>query len=371
MKIILHTEASDGWGGQEIRILSEIEGMQKRGHRCLLAAPPESQILKMAGHAGITVAAIRMDRCRWPSACLAIRHLIQKEGVSIINTHSSADSWIGAVAGHLSPMRPLLVRTRHIAVPISNRLTSRLLHHHFLDGIMTTSEEIRTEMIHRNRIRAERIISIPTGIDLSRFKPHPVKNGLKKKWDIPEKVPIVGTVGVLRSWKGHSFFIEAARRVLERRPDVVFVIVGEGPQYENIQRQIQKYSLQRQVKLVGYYPDVERAFAALDLVVLASTANEGVPQVILQALAMEKPVVATRVGGIPEVVRSGETGWLVPPGDPAAMAESILYYWSNPAEGLAMAQQGRCLVEREFSLERMLDRIEQFYDRLLVERAHA
>lgn len=368
---ILHTEASDGWGGQEIRILLEMEGLQKRGHRLLLAATPQSQILKEAMTRGITVEAVPMNRARWPLACAALRELICREGMDLVNTHSSSDSWIASIAGRLSPRRPLLVRTRHLSTPISTRWTSRLLYNRLFDGVITTGEGIRAEMIRRNRFRPEKIVSIPTGIDLVRFDPDRVGSGLREEWGISASTPLVGTVGVLRSWKGHSFFIQAARLVLEKRPEVAFFIVGEGPGRPYLEEEIRAYGLAKKIRMVGHCSDVERAFAALDLFVLASTANEGVPQVVLQAFAMKKSVISTSVGGIPEVVRTGETGWLVPPKDPAALAEQILLQLDRSSVGKTMAEAGRRLVENEYSLEKMLDRVERFYDRLLRERKGA
>lgn len=368
---ILHTEASDGWGGQEIRIVSEMEGFRKRGHRLFLAATPKSQILKEAKQMGMTVKVIAMNRFRWPLACLALCRLIRSEKIDIINTHSSADSWIASVAAYFSNPRPLLVRTRHLSTPISNMMTSRLLYDLFPDGIITTGEVIKADMVRKNRFRAEKIISIPTGIDLSRFNPDRVGKGLREEWGISVSTPLVGTIGVLRSWKGHSYFIQAASLILQKRPEVFFLIVGDGPGRPYLEQQIKEYHLEKKVRIVGHRPDVEHAFAALDLFVLASTANEGVPQAVLQAFAMKKPVITTGIGGITEVVKEGKTGRLVSPKDPRALAEQILIHIDNPSFGKEMVEAGRRLVEEEYSLERMLDRVEQFYEYLFRKRRYA
>lgn len=368
---ILHTEASDGWGGQEIRILLEMEGLLKRGHRLFLAATPQSQILKEAKVRGISVKAVPMERRRWPASCLALSRLIRSEEIDIINTHSSADSWIASGAAYLSGRRPLRVRSRHISTPISNRMTSRLLYNRLADGIITTSEAIKADMIGKNRFDGEKIVSIPTGIDLSRFDPLRHGSGLREEWGVPSSAALVGTVGVLRSWKGHAYFIQAARRVAQKRSDVVFFIVGEGPGRPYLEKEIRENQLEEKVRLVGHYKEVERAFAALDLFVLASTGNEGVPQAVLQAFAMKKPVIATRVTGIIEVVREGETGQLVPSRDPTALAEAILRHLDRPADGEAMAEAGRRLVEKSYYLDGMLDRVEDFYRQRLRKREDA
>lgn len=363
-RTILHTEASNGWGGQEIRILLELDGLRKRGHRVLLATPRDGRIFEEAGKRDLQVEAVAMRRSRWVGACLAVRRLIRREGVTVVNTHSSADSWIGAIARYTSGSRPLLVRTRHLSTPISGRFTSRLLYDRLPDGIVTTGDAIRSELVNRHGFRGDRIVSIPTGVDVSRFDPRRVDAGLRAEWSIPPASVVIGTVGVLRSWKGHAVLLDAARRVVRTRPDAVFVIVGDGPGRSLLDRRIKDFDLDRHVRMAGHRADVERAFAAFDLVVLASTGHEGVPQAILQALAMEKPVIASNVGGIPEVVRAGETGRLVPPNDPDALAAAILQHLDAPADGLAMARVGCRLVKRDYSLDRMLDQLEAFYERL-------
>jgi glycosyltransferase involved in cell wall biosynthesis len=367
---ILHTEASNGWGGQEIRILLEMEELRKRGHRVFLATPPHGRIFDEARRRGLPVEAISMGRRQWLTACLALRRLIRREGVTIVNTHSSADSWIGAIATRLSRPRPLLIRTRHLSTPIARGLGSRILYHMLPDGVITTGQGIRTELVTRHGVEPDRIVSLPTGVDLARFDPNRVDEGLRDAWGLRSSHVVIGTVGVLRSWKGHLVFLDAMRRVFDQRPDAMAVIVGDGAGRALLAQQIEAQQLAPRVRMVGHCVDVERAFAAIDLMVLASTGHEGVPQAILQAFAMGKPVIASNIGGIPEVVRPGETGRLVPPGDPDALSEAILRHLHAPEEGLAMARAGRRLVEREYSLDGMMGRLETFYSSVRFPKHH-
>src|SRR5204862_1422704 len=125
----------------------------------------------------------------------------------------------------------------------------------------------------------------------------------------------VGMISVLRSWKGHDYFLEAAARILKKRQDVRFVVAGDGPRRETIRNQIAALGQQEKILTLGHREDVPNILASLAVLVLPSTAHEGVPQILLQAQAMGKAIVATTVGGIPEVVTDGETGLLVPPKD--------------------------------------------------------
>jgi glycosyltransferase involved in cell wall biosynthesis len=179
---------------------------------------------------------------------------------------------------------------------------------------------------------------------------------------------LVGIIAVLRSWKGHEDFVDAARLVLKEIPDARFVIVGDGPRYQNIRDYIDRLGLAGAVTMTGHRPDVAAVLAALDVFVLSSYGHEGVPQAVLQAMAMEVPVVATDVGSVSEVVRDGETGLLAPPRAPEALAAHIVSVVRRNELRRTLASSGRRLVEEQYRLETMLDRLDALYDDLLRRR---
>ncbi|MFN3480134.1 MAG: glycosyltransferase family 4 protein [Thermodesulfovibrionales bacterium] len=358
MLTILHTESSTGWGGQEIRIIEESLGMLRRGHRVIIAAPEGGNIFKRAEAAGIKV--YHCDFQKWnPLSFLRISSLIRREGVDILNTHSSSDSWVATLAARLLNDRPKIIRTRHLSTPISRSLLSHMIYNIFPDAMITTGEEIRQRMINDNGFNAQRIFSIPTGVDLERFNPTRVTPAFKPKGFS------IGMIGVLRSWKGHRYLIEAAPAILKSIPDAVFYIVGDGPQYKNIEGHIEELSLKDKVVMIGHREDIPEILASLDVVVHPSYANEGVPQSVLQALAMERPVVASDVGAIKEVVIDGKNGFLIHPKKPEEIAEKVIALYKNPELGKLFGKEGRMLVKRSYSFELMLDNIEYLYERLI------
>jgi glycosyltransferase involved in cell wall biosynthesis len=352
MLTILHTESSMGWGGQEIRIMQESLGMTKRGHRIIIAAPKKSIISKRAKDAGINTFPAHFQK-RNPISVLKLLSLINRERPDIINTHSSSDSWITTIAARLSTSRPKIIRTRHLSTPISRSYLSRLLYDLLPDAVITTGEEIRQRMIYYNNFDASKIFSIPTGVDLKRFNPENVKSAFKVTNGFS-----IGMIGVLRSWKGHKFFIEAVPEILSQIPDAVFYITGDGPQYENIRNLIQGLSLQNKVFMLGHREDIPEIIAAINVIVHPSYANEGVPQTILQAMAMGKPVIASDTGGIKEVVINRQTGFLIEPKNPDQLAEKIIDLYKNPELRMKLGKEGRKLVEKNYSVEKMLDKIE-------------
>ena len=347
-----------GWGGQEIRIVQESLGMIKRGHHIVIAAPPESAIFRKAGEAGIKTIAAEFDK-KNPISMLRMRTIIAAEHPDILNTHSSSDSWVASIAARLSGVKPKIIRTRHLSTPISRTILSRFIYETMPDAVMTTGEEIRGIMMRVNGYDGSRIFSVPTGIDLVRFDPSIVKPSISRKGFA------IGMVGVLRSWKGHNLFLASVPDILEKVAEAHFYIAGEGPQRENIVSLIREMKLERHVTLLGHRDDIPQVLASMDIVVHPSYGHEGVPQTVLQAFAMQKPVVATNVGAIPEVVIDGQTGLLIKPQRPDLIAQGVIRLFNDADLRNRLAYEARRLVLAGFSSGHMLDKIEAIYHRIL------
>ncbi|MFN3476912.1 MAG: glycosyltransferase family 4 protein [Candidatus Methylomirabilales bacterium] len=364
MLTILHTESSIGWGGQEIRILTEALHLKARGHHVIIGCLHKSQLYERALRAGLPVIPIPFKRAISPQAVWHVYRILRREKVEILNTHSSVDSWVASFAARMAGIP--IVRTRHLSVPLRRNPVSRLVYSYLCDRIITTGEVIRGLLIRELRLDPLKVIAIPTGVDLDRFDLRKVRGeGVRADLGLEASIPLVGMVAVLRSWKGHRLFLEAAPLIQKMIPQVRFLIVGDGPQRANIQRWIEAMGLTGVVIMAGHREDIPEVFAALDVVVSASTQAEGVPQTILQALAMERSVVATEVGGVPEVIRDGETGLLIPPGDHWALAGGVVRLLKDKETALGLGRRGRRLVEQQYGLETMLDRLEVFYQELL------
>lgn len=355
---ILHTECSDGWGGQEIRTVRESQGMQRRGHRLVIAAPARSMIYKRALEAGFTVYDFEFSK-KNPLSFMRMRTILKQEKVDVLNTHSSRDSWVAGIAARYPTRLARIIRTRHLSTPIGKTPLSRFIYNTVPDAIMTTGEEIRRMMVQDNGYDGGKIFSVPTGTDLAVFDPENVAPTLETGGFS------VGMLSVLRSWKGHEYFIRAVPIILKAVPDASFYIAGDGPQRDNIARLIDEMSIKDRVVMLGHREDVAGILMSLDVVVHPSYANEGVPQGVLQALAMKRPVVASDAGATREVVIDGETGFLIRPRSPEEIAEKVIELYRNPSVGESFARRGRALVEAGHSLERMLDKIEGIYGSIL------
>jgi glycosyltransferase involved in cell wall biosynthesis len=363
---ILHTESSRTLGGREYAVMGIVEGLAERGHYVVLAVQPESDLQKMAHGRKLPIEVLRMSKLWWPSSIAACRKLIQRHGIEVVHTHSSQDRWIAGLAARFFRRPPIVILGRHHCGAIRDSLLNRLIYRRLSDCIVTTGgESLRAQLIEENGLSPSRVVAIPTGVDLARFSPDVDANGLRVELKITPDAFVVGSVCFLRDYKGLEYLIEAAGHVLPKAPRVRFLIVGDGPERKKLSALICQAGLTDSVSMIGHRDDIPRVMATLDLCVVCSTGTETLTQVIPQAFAMRKAVIATAVGGIPDIVINHVTGLLVPPRDAGHLAEAILWCIANKPEIEKLAQTGQRLVIERYGTDVTVDRTECLYrDRL-------
>ena len=355
---IVHTEASAGWGGQEHRVLAELTGFKKRGCEVWLFAPATSKIFDRAQKAGIAVVPVNFSKLRLPLNIIKFAAWLRRNRIQVLNPHSSRDGWLFGVAGRLAGV-PLIIRTRHIDVTYPNPSVSRHAFTTVADHILTTSDKIAAHFQEIFHLANDRVTTLPTGIDLELFKPE----GEKAEFGSPRQsgVPLFGMVSVLRSWKGHSTFLQTAQILKESGFPARYVIVGEGPGLATIWEEIKARHLSDLVSMEGHREDVPAVLRSLDALVIPSTDHEGVPQIGLQALATKTPVVGSDVGGIPEIIRPGETGRIFPAGDAVLLAKALRETVEQTELTRSMTDRGLTRVQAGHSLDVMLDKLDGLY----------
>jgi glycosyltransferase involved in cell wall biosynthesis len=365
---IAHTEASMGWGGQEIRTLTEAQGFLARGHRVELYAAEGARIVDGAPRFGVPVHALPIGRKRLAGARALIRAL-GSSPVDIVNAHSSTDAWLSALActwlARTRKAAPVLVRTRHVSIPVPNDAATKWLYRKATARVVTTGDALRRQLIDDNGLDPERVDSVPTGIDGSRFGVI-ARDAARRELELPRDVPLVGIVATLRSWKGHRFLVDAVPRLRHR--DARLVIVGDGPQRAALEEHVDTLALRDRVLFAGQRHDVAPWLAALDVFVLPSYANEGVPQALLQAMFARVPCVTTDAGAIGEIARDRDTARVVPREDARAISRAVDDLLDARDEGRAMAERAFAFVASRCTLDTMLDRMEAVFRRALRER---
>jgi len=353
---IVHTESSLGWGGQEIRILSEAQGLIGRGHEVRLLCPPESRIRAEAAAWKVPAVALPIAKKR-PAGVKSLLEWFKLNRCDAVSAHSSTDSWLAALALSVLGRPCPMIRTRHISAPVPRNGLSRWLYTRATTLIVTTGEALKAELVERNGFPAARIESVPTGVDAERFKPG-ARAAARAALGLPADRTLIGIVATLRSWKGHRYLVEALAGLPE---SVHLVIVGDGPQREALQALVDKLALRSRVRFTGNQRDVLPWLQALDVFALPSYANEGVPQALLQAMLVGLPCVTTHAGSIAELAIDRQTALVVPPRDVQSLRGSIEKLIGNEILKKQLGEAARRHCSERFSYDRMLDRMEAIY----------
>ncbi len=355
---IVHTEASCGWGGQEMRILSEAAGLISRGHQVRLLCPPEARIFAEAARRGVPATALPIGRKNLKGMLALRKWLSEMPAIDVINTHSSSDSWLAALACATLTNPPPIVRTRHISAAVPKNFSTRWLYTRATRHIVTAGEKLRQTLIEHNGYPPGNITSVPTGIAATSFFPGD-KRDARRLLGLDESLHYIGIVATLRSWKGHLYLLEAFAGI--EREGWQLLIVGDGPMRDVIEPKIAELGLGKSVILAGQQDEPERWLRALDIFCLPSYANEGVPQAVIQAMMTALPVITTPVGSITEAVEEGVSGVLVPPQDAEALRAALINLIDNPVQGQALGQAAKHAAVARFAESAMLDSMEKIF----------
>lgn len=290
----------------------------------------------------------------------------------IVHTHTTTAGFLGRLAArqagvpvivhtlHAHPFRGYYTRGQSIIFVLLERIAAR-----WSDSIITLSEGLRRELADHYRItRRSRMTVLPLGFDLDSFANTPRQRGIfRQQWAIPADVPLIGIVGRLVPVKNHALFLEAAQIVHQQRSDVHFAIVGDGSLQPKLEAQAREYGLAEAVTFTGWQRDMAPIYSDLDVLALSSW-NEGTPLPIIEALAAGCPVVATGVGGIPDLLDGGKLGVLVPSGDASQLAQAMLNTLDNPPDP-AHAQS--TMLDR-YGIDRLVHDLDSLYRGLLAQK---
>ena len=332
--------------------------------------------LEDAGRKGVRILTIpELVRRIYPlsdlRAFFKLIRIFREERPHIVHTHTSKAGLLGRWAARLAGV-PVIIHTPHghvfwgyfnrwkTAVYIFlERLTATIT-----DRIITLTGQEKKDHLRYHIARENKFTVIHSGVDLSRFanvQAHGTE--MKKKLGIPKGTFVVGTVGRLTAIKGHKYLIEAARKILLTRPDMTFIFLGDGELMNDLKSQAASSGIYDKVRFLGWREDVAEVMSTFDLFVLPSL-NEGMGKVLVEAMAMGKPIIASHVGGISDLVKNEENGLLVPPEDAEAIARSILILHSSPMKRKEMGEKGKAIAV-EYGADSMVQKIDRLYGELV------
>lgn len=297
-----------------------------------------------------------------------LANLINVERADILHLHNPPGMFWGTLARALSGRRAPIVRTEHNPYsPESMPRLYRLLYRRLTKRarrVICVSEAVRRSFVEAFPDLAGLHVALPNGVRVQDYEKLPPRHECRAQFHLAPGQRLIGTVGRMSPVKNQKLLIEAFARVRERAPDVNLAIIGEGELRAKLADYAADLGVSECVSLVKESKLIDYFYGALDVFVLSSD-SEGMPLTLLEALASGVPVVATEVGGIPEVVESGATGYLVPKGSAEYLAKRILDLLQDPAKAQAIALAGRAMVRERFTAEKMVAGIENIYDEVL------
>ena len=356
---VLHTNAGEVWSGIEQRIFFIARYLKKKGVWCALALSPNSPLRIRAEEEGIKVFPVKM-RGKWGlSGVRILRDILQRERITLLHTHRSTDHWMSYLASRKTGV--ILIRTRHNYTPISPNPLNHLLYHRATHHLIAVADIIGKYLTGVYKIPPHRVTVIPSAVDVERFLSN--REDLREELGISPEIPVIGMVGRLRKHKDYPTFIRFASLLLEEVPRAKFLISGDGPLENELKKMVRRRKLEDRIIFLGKRMDVEKVLRTLDVFVLTSVL-EGSPAVIKEAILSEVPVVATRVGGINEIIRDGEGGFLVNPGSPEEIKNCVLHILNNPSvvkEGVRKAGER---IREVYSPDRLGEKTLSLYENL-------
>ncbi len=363
---LFQVDAGKEWRGGQRQSLLLAKEIQKKGYPLEFVVQPNSPLHEKALEANLSITPVKIRNEFDLMAAFRLARVMKKKDGVLVHFHDAHSLAAGSYAASIAKV-PLRVISRRVDFSLNKNPFSRRKYKKGIDSIIAVSLGVKKVLI-ASGIDAQVIDVVPDGIDF--LPPEDMKKSdyLRKEFSFAADDYLVGIVAHLADHKGHKYLIDATKILKDKAPKIKIIIVGEGPLLMELTRQAKEIHVENIVFFLGFREDVQKILASLDLFVLSSHL-EGMGSSIMDAMAHKLPVVATNVGGIPEVVVDGKTGLLVPPRRPEALAEAILKLYRDSSLSLQFGQMGCEIVHEKFSAESMANKILGIYERLAKDKS--
>jgi glycosyltransferase involved in cell wall biosynthesis len=357
---ILFIDTERVWRGGQNQLFTLVKGLRARGHKIHLACEPHTLLETKAREMDITIHPIKVRSELGLLSLLRLIFILRKARPQILAFNTPKAIFIGTLASWFVPVQARII-FRRVSFPLRKSWFTRFKYTWKIDCIVAISESIRSQL-QIGGLPASIIRIIYEGMDLSSYSKDPSRAPRSSN-----EPAIIGTAAHLSHEKGLNFLIEAASLISNAKEKLRFVIVGDGDCLPELKALAQAKGLSDIFQFVGFHTNISQYMNAFDIFALPSL-SEGLSSAILEAMAASLPIVATKAGGIPELVQNGDNGLLVAPADPEALARAIQHLVDNPEISQNMGLRGRARMEEQFTLERKILETEQLCSSLLCGR---
>lgn len=358
---VLHFDSEKTWRGGEVQVFYLARELKKRNVFSPVACPPQTPLYQRCEEENIPVFPLEI-KGEWDIiGALKLSRFLKREKIEILHLHSAHAHTVGWWGTKFTLPRPKIVLSRRVDFPIKKNPISRLKYRE-VDVIIAVSKKVK-EILLRDGLKEEKIEVILSAVDLNRFSRLKDPSYLYREFNLSPEQPVVGIVAALAPHKDYWTFLRAAKIVKENMPEIKFLLVGEGELEKELKKLAKKLDLEKEVIFTGFREDVGEILSLLKVFVLSSR-EEGLGTSLLESMLVGVPIVATRTGGIPEIVKDGENGLLVPPKNPEKLAQGILELLKDESLRKKFIGKGKEKV-KEFSVEKMVDSTIEVYQKIL------
>jgi L-malate glycosyltransferase len=355
--------------GSVVQMFQLARGLASRGHRVAIVSRPEGDVPARAREEVLSFVPLPLKHEFDLASARRLARVFDERGVDVVHAHKGIAHSIALFATFFSRRRPVLVVNRGVSFPLD--AFNRIKYHVRMDAAVTVCEDIKKVIVSSGRLPPEKVHVIYAGVDLARFDPGKAdRERVRREWRVSPEETLLLQVGA-REWKGWKDLISASAVLASEFPRLKTAIVAceDEAKKSEVSAFAGEKGIGDRVLPIGFRSDMPDVLAAAEIVADLSYEGLGITGTLREAMALKKPVVASAAGGNPELVVDGESGLLVPPRDPAAMAEAVRRISTDASLAARLARGGRERVEKGFSSEARLDRIEALYSRLIAERA--
>ena len=368
----LHVDTARTWRGGQNQVLLTVNGLCSMGEQAALVAHPDGELRRRAAE-GLELIPIAPRTEMDLAAAWTFSRLLKRIRPDVIHAHDPHGVAMASLALSLGASSrsagraPALIASRRVDFHLKGNSFSRWKYRQ-VDCFIAASEAIR-QMLVADGVPAAQTVTVHEGIDVEYVLAVPAVSAHETFW-LPHHAPVVGNVAALVPHKGQRYLVDAAHLVVQEVPDARFVILGEGELREHIEKQVHQHHLEKHVLVPGFRADVLGCLKGFDVFVMSSV-TEGLGTSLLDAMACSLPIVATRAGGIPEIVEDEVNGLLVPPRDHTALARSIVRMLKDAGLRQRMGEAGFARVRERFTVERMVQQTADVYRRVTAQRSSA
>ncbi len=357
---IVQIEKQRGWGGQVQQVFLIVKGLHQRGHKVLMVCQPDSNIGKNAAAIGVEVLYLPMNNWRLFTSAVKLGLYLKKEKDVILHAHGSRDHLL-IILARLILRKGRVLRTKHNVNPVKNGL----LQYHYLTHKLSGVSKAACATLEKAGVPQDKISLIYNAFDISCYFLQEPPAAILKEFNLGKNDFVIGCLGRLISpTKGIETLLHGAALILKKMPNACFLIAGQSSK-DHLQL-VKDLGIADRVIFPGFRNDVPQILSCIDIYVQPSL-KEALCSSIIQAMAMGKPVVASNVGGIPELVKDNETGLLFEPKNPEALVQAVLSLAEDETRRQKMGRLGRRRALEGFTLDRMIDKIESWYQAALNE----